>query len=84
MVSAYTTGQHFLFNLRRAISTKPRPAESGRHNKLTVCLSCEQRDARQAEIDAKHGYKHGWIIVDGSAFDRYSAFPDHAFVNVWD
>jgi hypothetical protein len=47
-------------------------------------LSWPERDARQAEIDAKHGYKHGWIIVDGHSFDRYQAFPEQQFLNVWD
>jgi hypothetical protein len=42
------------------------------------------RNARQAEIDAKHNYKHGWIIVDGHSFDRRAAFPDEQFLNVWD
>jgi hypothetical protein len=43
-----------------------------------------QRDARQAEIDARHGYKHGWIIVNGYSFDRHMAFPHLTFANVWD
>ena len=43
-----------------------------------------QRDAKLAEIDARHSYKHGWIIVDGKAFCREMAFPDRVFVNVWD
>lgn len=47
-------------------------------------MNCAGRDARQAEIDAKHGYKHGWIIVDGRSFSRYEAFPTATFANVWD
>ena len=42
------------------------------------------RDARQAEIDARHGYKHGWITANGVSFDRHQAFPDDLFLNVWD
>jgi hypothetical protein len=47
-------------------------------------MSWAEREARQAEIDAKHGYKHGWIIVNGQSFDRYQAFPGEVFANVWD
>lgn len=47
-------------------------------------MSISERDARQAEIDSKHGYKHGWIIVDGRSFCREEAFPDRVFVNSWD
>lgn len=47
-------------------------------------MNWHDRDVRQAEIDAKHGYKHGWIIVDGQSFDRYQAFPNQTFANVWD
>ena len=43
-----------------------------------------QRDARQAEIDAHHGYKQGWIIVNGYSFDRHMAFPELTFSNIWD
>jgi hypothetical protein len=49
-----------------------------------VNMTWAERDARQAEIDAKHGYKHGWFIVDGVSFNRYDAFPNQQFVNVWD
>jgi hypothetical protein len=47
-------------------------------------MSWAERDSRHAEIDARHGYKHGWIIVNGYSFDRQRAFPDQTFVNVWD
>ncbi len=49
-----------------------------------LTLSIAQRDARQAEIDARHSYKHGWIIINDLAFDRYQAFPNQQFLNVWD
>jgi hypothetical protein len=49
-----------------------------------VDMTWNQRDARQQEIDDKHGYRHGWIIVDGKSFNRADAFPGEAFVNVWD
>jgi hypothetical protein len=47
-------------------------------------LSVADRDSRQAEIDTRHGYKHGWIIADGLSFDRFTAFPGCTFANVWD
>ena len=47
-------------------------------------MTWAQREDRQAEIDAHHGYKHGWIIVNGYSFDRRMAFPNIAFDNVWD
>lgn len=47
-------------------------------------MTWPERDAKQAEIDARHSYKHGWIIVDGQSFCREDAFPDRPFVNVWD
>jgi hypothetical protein len=49
-----------------------------------LTLSCAERDSKQAEIDAKHSYRHGWICVDGQSFDRHTAFPDQVFLNVWD
>lgn len=49
-----------------------------------VDMSWSERNERQAEIDRRHGYVHGWIIVDGISFDRYQAFPECSFANVWD
>ncbi len=49
-----------------------------------INLSWDERDQRQADIDARHGYKHGWIIVNGYSFDRHMAFPNAVFANVWD
>jgi len=49
-----------------------------------VNMTWLERDVRQAEIDAKHNYKHGWIVIDGQSFDRYQAFPNQQFSNVWD
>lgn len=47
-------------------------------------MTIAARDAKQSEIDARHGYKHGWIIVNGESFSRYEAFPNETFANVWD
>jgi hypothetical protein len=47
-------------------------------------MTWDERDARQAEIDREHSYKHGWITVDGYSFNRRTAFPDEQFLNVWD
>lgn len=47
-----------------------------------VGMSWPERNERQAEIDRRHGYVHGWIIVDGISFDRYQAFPNQQFLNV--
>ena len=47
-------------------------------------LDWNERNRRQAEIDAKHGYKHGWLIIDGQSFSREQAFPNQQFLNVWD
>ena len=47
-------------------------------------LQWPERDTRQAEIDARHGFRHGWIIVNGQSFDRHMAFPNELFLNVWD
>jgi hypothetical protein len=37
------------------------------------------RDARGAEIKAAHGYRHGWIVVEGEGFNREMAFPGQFF-----
>ena len=47
-------------------------------------MNWTQREDRQAEIDAHHGYKHGWITAKGYSFDRHMAFPHLTFANVWD
>jgi hypothetical protein len=47
-------------------------------------MNWSDREARQAEIDLKHGYKHGWINVEGRSFSRQEAFPNLTFANVWD
>jgi hypothetical protein len=47
-------------------------------------MSWAERDAHQAEIDSRHNYKHGWIIVDGESFNQQDAYPDRLFVNSWD
>ena len=39
----------------------------------------EARAAREAEIKARHGYRHGWIEVNGESFDMARAFPDQFF-----
>lgn len=49
-----------------------------------VNMTWQERDSKQAEIDARHGYKHGWIIIDGVSFSRHDAFPNSTFANVWD
>lgn len=42
-------------------------------------LGVEERDQRQADIDARHGYRHGWIQVNGEGFDMDKAFPEVRF-----
>lgn len=37
------------------------------------------RAAREAEIKARHGWKHGWIVVNGESFNMELAFPNHFF-----
>ena len=37
------------------------------------------RDAREAEIEARHGVRHGWMIVNGEGFNTERAFPDQKF-----
>jgi hypothetical protein len=37
------------------------------------------RAAREREIEAKHGYQHGWISVNGEGFNHEKAFPDKFF-----
>lgn len=49
-----------------------------------LTLSIPERDAREAEINARHHYRHGWIIVNGHSFDMEMAFPEQQFLNVWD
>lgn len=39
----------------------------------------DARNAREAEIKARHGYRHGWIVVNGESFDMELAFPDQFF-----
>jgi hypothetical protein len=47
-------------------------------------MTISERDAAQAEIDARHSYKHGWIMADGHSFNIHDAFPNETFANVWD
>ena len=49
-----------------------------------LTMNWAERDVKQAEIDARHNYKHGWIIVNGVSFDRHQAFPECQFLNSWD
>jgi hypothetical protein len=49
-----------------------------------VDMTWTERDAKQAEIDAKHGYKHGWMLTDRGSFNRFDAFPEQSFANAWD
>lgn len=42
-------------------------------------LDVETAAARDAEINAKHGYKHGWIVVNGESFNMELAFPNERF-----
>lgn len=37
------------------------------------------RSAREREIEERHGYKHGWIVVNGESFNHERAFPDQFF-----
>lgn len=37
------------------------------------------RDALEREIEQRHGYKHGWINVNGEGFNHEAAFPDQFF-----
>jgi hypothetical protein len=47
-------------------------------------LDIATREARETEINAKHNYRHGWIIVDSHSFNQQMAFPGREFVNVFD
>lgn len=38
-----------------------------------------ERDAREQEIKDRHGFRHGWIIVNGEGFDRERANPGQFF-----
>lgn len=33
----------------------------------------------EQEINARYGYRHGWISVNGEGFNMETAFPDHIF-----
>lgn len=33
----------------------------------------------EQEINARYGYRHGWIVVNGESFDMERAFPDQFF-----
>ena len=37
------------------------------------------RAARDAAIDADHGFRRGWITVNGEAFNMEMAFPTQTF-----
>ena len=37
------------------------------------------RDALEREIKERHGYKHGWIVVNGQSFNHELAFPEIRF-----
>lgn len=33
----------------------------------------------EQEINARYGYRHGWIVVNGESFDMERAFPGERF-----
>lgn len=33
----------------------------------------------EAEINARYGYRHGWIVVNGESFNIELAFPNERF-----
>jgi len=33
----------------------------------------------EQEINARYGYRHGWIVVNGESFDMEKAFPNLFF-----
>ena len=37
------------------------------------------RDAQEQEIKDRHGFRHGWIVVNGQSFNMELAFPDQRF-----
>jgi hypothetical protein len=37
------------------------------------------RNAAEQEINDRHGYRHGWIMVNGESFNHEAAFPDQFF-----
>lgn len=37
------------------------------------------RDAKEQAIKNKHGFLHGWIVVNGESFNHELAFPDQFF-----
>lgn len=37
------------------------------------------RDAREQEINDRHGFRHGWIVVNGESFNMELAFPGERF-----
>lgn len=47
-------------------------------------LDIPTREARGLEIEQRHGYRHGWINVNGEGFNMQAAFPERSFLNVWD
>ena len=37
------------------------------------------RSAREQEINDRHGYRHGWIVINGEGFNMEMAFPTERF-----
>ena len=37
------------------------------------------RNAREQAIRDAHGYKHGWIVINGESFNVERAFPNQFF-----
>lgn len=37
------------------------------------------RDAAEQAIKDRHGFRHGWIVVNGEAFNMELAFPGERF-----
>lgn len=41
--------------------------------------SVAAQHAGYAEIEARHGYRHGWMTINGEGFNHETAFPHKFF-----
>lgn len=42
-------------------------------------MGITERNEAEAEIKARHGYTHGWMVINGESFNHERAFPDRFF-----
>jgi len=50
------------------------------NRRMTEIIALDFRGiGNEQEINARYGYKHGWIVVNGESFNMEKAFPNERF-----